>query len=169
MGVVLPGVEVRLGPGDGVEVRGPNVFAGYWEQPDATAAAFTDDGWFRTGDVGRFDADGYLTLVGRSSELIITGGYNVYPREVEDVLRTHPAVSDVAVVGVADAVWGERVVAFVVPTAGTVPSEDELGAHCAAALADYKRPRAWSLTDELPRNAMGKVQRDLLRASGGGA
>ena len=164
VGFPLPGVEVRLGDGDGVEVRGPNVFGGYWERPEASAAAFTDDGWFRTGDVGSFDDDGYLVLVGRTSELIITGGYNVYPREVEDVVRAYPSVADVAVVGVADELWGERVVAFVVAAgAGDEVDSDALDVHCADRLAAYKRPRAWTMLEELPRNAMGKVQRDVLR------
>ena len=93
---------------------GPNVFGGYWERPDATAEAFTDDGWFRTGDIGELDDDGYLRLVGRASDLIISGGYNVYPREVEDAVLEHPDVVDAAVVGVPDDTWGETVVAFVV-------------------------------------------------------
>jgi malonyl-CoA/methylmalonyl-CoA synthetase len=162
VGLPLPGVEVRLGAGDGVEVRGPNVFGGYWERPDASAAAFTQDGWFRTGDVGAFDDDGYLSLVGRQSELIITGGYNVYPREVEDVLRAHPQVDDAAVVGVPDDAWGERVVAFVVTRDGARLDTGSVDAHCVAELAPYKRPRDWRPIEALPRNAMGKIRRDEL-------
>ncbi|MGD9955589.1 MAG: AMP-binding protein [Candidatus Nanopelagicales bacterium] len=162
VGRPLPGVQVRLGEGGAVEVNGPNVFRGYWERPDATAVAFTDDGFFRTGDIGTLDGDGRLRLVGRASELIITGGYNVYPREVEDVLREHASVADVAVVGIPDPTWGETVAAFVVPSDGY--DAEALAAHAEAGLAAYKRPRAWRAVDELPRNAMGKVQRDVLRA-----
>ena len=162
VGRALPGVHVRLGEGGAVEVNGPNVFRGYWERAEATQAAFTDDGFFRTGDIGTLDGDGRLRLVGRASELIITGGYNVYPREVEDVLREHPSVADVAVVGIPDPTWGETVAAFVVPSDGY--DAEALAAHAAAGLAAYKTPRTWRAVDELPRNAMGKVQRDVLRA-----
>ena len=163
VGLPLPGVDVRLGDAGAVEVRGPNVFGGYWERPDATAAAFTDDGWFRTGDIGERDDDGYLRLVGRASDLIITGGYNVYPREVEDAVLEHPDVVDAAVVGVPDDVWGERVVAVVVLRDGARLDADALDAHLVTRVAAYKRPRSWSAVDALPRNAMGKVRRDVLR------
>jgi malonyl-CoA/methylmalonyl-CoA synthetase len=157
VGRPLPGVEIRLAEGGGVEVRGPNVSAGYWRRPDATSEAFTADGWFRTGDLGEWDEAGYLRLVGRASELIITGGYNVYPREVEDALRAHPAVAEAAVVGMPDPEWGEVVAAYVVERA---PVTDEaLAAHLADRLAPYKRPRRWVRLDALPRNAMGKVVR----------
>ncbi len=164
VGVPLPGVEVRLGEGGAVEVTGPNVFAGYWERPDANAEAFTADGWFQTGDIGALDDDGYLRLVGRASDLIITGGYNVYPREVEDAVREHPDVDDVAVVGVPDETWGETVVAYVVPRGDVADLAAALAAHVEPRLAPYKRPRRWTLVDDLPRNALGKVRRDLLRA-----
>ena len=161
VGLPLPGVSVRLAPGSGaVEVRGANVFGGYWERPEASAAAFTGDGWFRTGDVGEWSADGYLSLVGRATELIITGGFNVYPREVEDVLRGHPAIRDIAVVGQPDPEWGEVVTAYCV--GDRVPDED-LAAWCADRLAAFKRPRRWRWVDDLPRNAMGKVVRADLR------
>jgi malonyl-CoA/methylmalonyl-CoA synthetase len=163
VGVPLPGVDVRLDPvSGGVEVRGPNVFAGYWERPEASAAAFTADGWFRTGDVGQWSTDGYLSLVGRATELIITGGFNVYPREVEDVLRGHPAIQDVAVVGQPDAEWGEVVTAYCV---GDQVPDDALAAYCADRLAAFKRPRRWRWVADLPRNAMGKVVRTTLRDS----
>ena len=114
VGLPLPGVDIRLDPASSeILVQGPNVFSGYLDQPEATAGSFTDDGWFRTGDVGSFDDDGYLSIVGRAKELIISGGYNVYPREIEDVLRTHPAVIDAAVVGTPDDEWGEIVTAYV--------------------------------------------------------
>jgi malonyl-CoA/methylmalonyl-CoA synthetase len=188
VGRALPGVELRLADDGGVQVRGRTVFRGYWERPDATRDAITPDGWFRTGDIGELDPDGYLRLVGRASDLIITGGYNVYPREVEDAVRSHPGVADVAVVGVADDTWGERVVAFVVPATpatgqptvatddtGATPEAADLAAdlatqlarHVADLLAPYKRPRTWTLVDELPRNAMGKVRRDVLVARSG--
>jgi malonyl-CoA/methylmalonyl-CoA synthetase len=163
VGSPLPGVRLRLAAGGAVEVTGPSVFGGYWERPEADAEAFTSDGWFRTGDVGALDDDGYLRLVGRASDLVITGGYNVYPREVEDVVRDHPDVVDVAVVGIPDDTWGEIVAAYVV----TRGEPDDLGAALAAhvepRLAPYKRPRRWTRVDEIPRNAMGKVSRDLLR------
>jgi malonyl-CoA/methylmalonyl-CoA synthetase len=165
VGFPLPGVEVRLAPSNGeIEVRGPNVFPGYWHLAEATTASFTDDGWFTTGDLGAWDDDGYLRIVGRSKELIISGGYNVYPREVEDVLRSHPAVADVAVVGQPSDEWGETVVAVVVPN-GPVDADD-LKAYCAGRLARYKRPRVVRFVDDLPRNALGKVLRDQLVEAG---
>jgi malonyl-CoA/methylmalonyl-CoA synthetase len=165
VGFPLPGVEVRLasdtpdGPGE-IEVRGPNVFAGYWNMDAATREAFTADGWLRSGDVGRWDDAGYLRIVGRSKELIISGGYNVYPREVEDVLTLHPAIAEVAVVGIPSEEWGETVVAFVV-VADAVPADD-LIAFAAERLASYKRPRQIRFVDRLPRNALGKIIRDQL-------
>ena len=164
VGTPLPGVDVRLAEDGAVEVRGPAVFSGYWERPDATAAAFTADGWFRTADVGAWGTEGDLRLVGRTSELVITGGFNVYPREVEDAVREHPDVVDVAVIGAADPAWGEIVVAFVVAaTADAPPATESLDAHVLERLAPYKRPRRWTFVESLPRNAMGKVQRDVLR------
>lgn len=161
VGFPLPGVELRLrGEPAQIEVRGPNVFAGYWERPDANAEAFSDDGWFRTGDLGAIDDAGYVTIVGRAKELIISGGYNVYPREVEDVLRTHPAIEDVAVVGEASEEWGERVVAYVVTREAVelAALRETIGDR----LAPYKHPRAAHRVDALPRNALGKVQKHRL-------
>jgi malonyl-CoA/methylmalonyl-CoA synthetase len=159
VGFPLPGVEVRLADGSGeIEVRGPNVFGGYWRRPEATADSFTDDGWFRTGDVGSWDDDGYLTILGRAKELIITGGYNVYPREVEDVLAEHPGVAEVAVVGEPSEEWGETVVAHVVGNGDTAA----LLVHAAAHLSAYKLPRRVEWVDALPRNPLGKVQKHLL-------
>jgi malonyl-CoA/methylmalonyl-CoA synthetase len=182
VGLPLPGVELRLAGGGGtasgtagdgeapggtagggrgeIEVRGPMVFAGYWGRPDATAESFTADGWFRTGDIGELDADGYLHIVGRSKELIISGGYNVYPREVEEALRSHPAVAEVAVAGVASDAWGEAVTAWVV-AAGPV-DEASILAFARARLAPYKCPKAVRFVDALPRNALGKVLRHEL-------
>ncbi|HET6951842.1 MAG TPA: AMP-binding protein [Acidimicrobiales bacterium] len=165
VGLPLPGVEVRLdhrgatGTGE-ILVRGPNVFGGYWRRPDATAEAIVD-GWFRTGDIGTFDGDGYLSIVGRAKELIITGGYNVYPREIEDLLRSHASVVDVAVVGTPSEEWGEVVTAYVEPGPGF--DAGALTAWAAPQLAPYKRPRVVHAVDALPRNPMGKVVRDRLR------
>jgi malonyl-CoA/methylmalonyl-CoA synthetase len=162
VGFPLPGVDVRADATDGVlGVRGPSVFAGYWERPAATDAAFAD-GWFRTGDVVATDADGYLAVRGRQTDVIISGGYNVYPAEVEEVLLGHPAVAEVAVVGVPSDEWGEAVVAWVV-AAGEPVAVDALADFAAARLAPYKRPRELRVVDELPRNAMGKVRRSELR------
>jgi malonyl-CoA/methylmalonyl-CoA synthetase len=161
VGFPLPGVELRLGEGGEILLRGPNVFSAYWRNPVATDEAF-EHGWFRTGDIGELDPDGYLRIVGRARELIITGGLNVYPREVEDVLLTHPAVAEVAVAGVADEEWGEVVTAWVVP-AGDPPAERDLLAHAADGLAGFKCPRAVHFVDSLPRNALGKLLRHQLR------
>ena len=165
VGFPLPGVELRLGDGDEIQVRGPNVFGGYLgvEVPDA----FTPDGWFRTGDVGALDPDAYVRIVGRAKELIITGGYNVYPREVEDVLRAHPDVVDVAVVGTPSREWGETVTAYVEAAPGFDPAG--VVAWAAEQLAPYKRPRLVHRVDALPRNGMGKVVRSALRPPGEGA
>jgi malonyl-CoA/methylmalonyl-CoA synthetase len=157
VGMPLPGVETRLSDGGEVEVRGPNVIAGYYERPDADAEAFTDDGWFRTGDIGELDEDGYLRLVGRSKELIISGGYNVYPREVEEVLAAFPGVREVAVVGRPSKRWGEEVTAVVVAENALVG--ERLRAYAAERLAPYKVPKRVEFIDKLPRNAMGKVVR----------
>lgn len=159
VGLPLPGVEVRLGDRDEIEVRGPNVFAGYWERPEATAESFRPDGWFRTGDVGSFDADGYLSIVGRTKELIISGGFNVYPREVEDVLRSVPGVRDAAVVGTPSAEWGEVVTAYLELADEHVYDEAQLRAIATAELAPYKRPRLVHIVVSLPRNSLGKVVR----------
>ena len=161
VGFPLPAVKVRLAESGEVEVRGPSVIAGYYQRPEANAESFTDDGWFRTGDLGRFDHDGYLTLIGRSKELIITGGYNVYPREVEEVLGAHPGVREVAVVGRPSERWGEEVTAVVVASAPL--ATDELRDHAARQLAPYKVPKRIEFADELPRNVMGKVVRGELR------
>ncbi len=179
VGVPFDGVELRLAPatsgagsgggeaGDGaaeVQVRGPSVTRGYWNDPEASAAAFTPDGWFRTGDLGVLDADGYLTLSGRARELIISGGFNVYPREVEEAIASLPGVREVAVVGLPDPDLGERVAAAIV-LAREGPGVDEAGviAHCRRRLAAFKAPRTIAFVVELPRNAMGKVLRHELR------
>ena len=177
VGLPLPGVEVRIvasaesetekivpnGQIGDVQLRGPNIFKGYWRQPDKTAASFTADGWFKTGDLGYLEADGYLTLCGRSKDLIISGGLNIYPPEVERVLVEHPAVAACAVIGCPDKEWGERVTAVVVLQQGESVSGEELIRFCREKLAPYKSPKSIIFRADLPRNAMGKVQKAELR------
>ena len=172
VGFPLPGVEVAL-DGDGqVLLRGPNVFDGYWRRPAADAAAFVDDpagggAWFASGDLGE-EVDGMLAIRGRGSELIISGGYNVYPAEVEDVLATHPGIVEVAVTGTPSDEWGEVVTAWVVCD-GPAPVVEDLRAHCDGALAPFKQPRLVHRVDALPRNALGKVVRSELGGPGPGS
>ena len=174
VGFPLPGVGVRVvddrglplpaGEIGNIQVKGPNVFKGYWRMPEKTADEFTDDLWFRTGDVGRFDADGYLSIVGRSKDLIISGGYNVYPAEIEGVLNELPGVAESAVVGVPHPDFGEAVVAVVVPRPGApAPEPAALIAALKGRIANFKVPKQVFVQAELPRNAMGKVQKNLLR------
>lgn len=149
-------------PGE-VHTRGPHTMSGYWGRPDATAETVEPDGWLHTGDIGQFDDDGYLYLLDRRHDVIISGGFNVYPREVEDVLLTHPAVREAAVVGVDDPTWGQRVCAAVVvrePVDG-----DELIDHCAHRLAGFKRPRRIDFWPELPKSSVGKSLRRTVRES----
>jgi len=145
-----------------IEVRGPNVFSGYWRRPDKTRAEFRNDGYFITGDVGRFDADGYLYIVGRNKDLIITGGYNVYPREVEAQIDAVPGVVESAVIGLPHPDFGEGVTAIVVPEAAALV-EAVVMARLRETLAGYKCPKRVLFVAELPRNAMGKVQKAQLR------
>ncbi|MEH6382659.1 MAG: AMP-binding protein, partial [Dietzia cercidiphylli] len=174
VGLPLPGIEVRVtdretgapltaGEVGGIEVRGPNVFAGYWNMPEKTAAEFCDDGYFRTGDVGRFDDDGYLSIVGRDKDMVISGGFNVYPVEIEELLDAQPAVAESAVIGVPHPDLGETVVAVVVAAPGHMPDEAALIGAVADQLARFKQPRAVCVVDALPRNVMGKVQKAELR------
>jgi malonyl-CoA/methylmalonyl-CoA synthetase len=175
VGLPLPGVEVRMvhseteeilpdGEIGDVQLRGPNVFKGYWRQPEKTAESFSADGWFRTGDLGFREKDGYITLCGRSKDLIISGGLNIYPPEVERVLVEHPAVAACAVVGCPDPEWGERVTAVVVLYRSEAASGSELIGFCRERLAPYKSPKFVIFRNDLPRNAMGKVQKAELRA-----
>ncbi len=174
VGRPLAGVEVRLVDDDGddalvgdpgeIWVRGPNVFRGYWNDPDATAAALDDAGWLHTGDVGLVDDDGYLYIVDRAKDLVIVSGFNVYPAEVERVLVAHPAVAEAAVVGVPHPHTGEAVKAFVVPAEGAVVEEDELVEWVASRLARYKCPAKVDVVDEIPRGPTGKVLRRELDA-----
>ncbi len=176
VGLPLPGVQARIAdpetdlplPDDAVgevQIRGAHVFAGYWNQPEKTAQAFTADGWLRTGDLGSRSHDGYFTLKGRAKDLIISGGLNVYPPEVELALMTHADVAACAVIGCPDAEWGELVVAVIVPKPGAAPAADELCAHCRERLAAYKTPRRVIFAADLPRNALGKVQKAALRGT----
>ena len=161
--VGAPGRPAPVGQVGAVWTRGPNVFSGYWRNPKATEAAFEGE-WFNTGDLGFLDEDGVLTLVGRARELIITGGFNVYPREVEETLLTHPAVAEAAVIGLPDPDLGERVVAVVVARPeGPTATADELMEFCRAHLAPYKKPRQVVFAPSLPRNAMGKIRKDVLQ------
>jgi fatty-acyl-CoA synthase len=160
-GKPYPFVDVRLADDDELQVRGPNVFPGYWRNPEATTAAFTADGWLRTGDVAACDDDGFYRIKGRLKDMYISGGENVYPAEIEAVLHEHPQVADVAVVGVADEQWGETGVAFVVADG---VGEEELVAWCRARLAKFKVPQSVRFVGEIPRNGLGKVQKQELAA-----
>ncbi|WP_098027081.1 acyl-CoA synthetase [Streptomyces sp. st115] len=177
VGPPLAGVELRLVEEDGtvldaagaigeIQVRGPNLFTGYLNRPDATAAAHTADGWFRTGDVGTVDTDGYVAIVGRkATDLIKSGGYKIGAGEIENVLLAHPGVREAAVTGEEDADLGERVVAWVVAAdPGSPPAAEELADHVAAQLAPHKRPRTVRYLDALPRNDLGKIMKRSLRA-----
>jgi len=173
VGHALPGVEVRvcdesgktLNPGEVgiVEARGPNIFTGYWRMPEKTATEFREDDWFITGDMGVLSGDGRLTLVGREKDLIISGGYNVYPKEVELCLDEIDGVAESAVIGVPHTDFGEAVVAICVASADSLPAEEILIGHLAGQLARFKQPKRIIQIDALPRNTMGKVQKNILR------
>jgi malonyl-CoA/methylmalonyl-CoA synthetase len=173
VGLPLPGVRLRVRAEDGspvetgeiggIEVQGPNVFQGYWHMPEKTAEEFTSDGFFKTGDVGRVDAQGYVTIVGRSKDLIISGGYNVYPAEIEGYINAMHGVAESAVVGVPDADFGEVGVAVVVPKPDGMLHPDAILAQLKATVANFKIPKRCYVVPELPRNAMGKVQKNRLR------
>ena len=173
VGFALPGVGVRVRDDQGqslpanevggIEVRGPNVFRGYWRMPEKTAEEFTVDGWFKTGDVGKMDAEGRVTIVGRSKDLIITGGYNVYPAEIEGFINEMPGVAESAVVGVPHPDFGEGVIAVVIPKPGQTVQADAVMGALKGRIANFKVPKRVFVQSELPRNAMGKVQKNLLR------
>ncbi len=172
VGFALPGVEVRIADDDGaalpngevgtIEVRGPNVFQGYWQMPDKTAEEFRDDGYFITGDLGVMDAQGRVSIVGRAKDMVISGGYNVYPKEVEKLIDEMEAVVESAVIGVPHADFGEGVVAIVVPAADPV-TEPDVREVLQDRLARFKQPKMVVNVASLPRNTMGKVQKNLLR------
>ncbi len=156
------GIELAVGEVGEVCVRGATVMKGYWNDPGASARALRD-GWLWTGDLASFDSEGFLTLRDRSKDLIISGGSNIYPREVEETLLTHPGVAEVAVVGRPDAQWGESVVAFVVAR-GAAPDAQALDAHCLERIARFKRPKEYRFVAELPKNNYGKVLKTELRS-----
>jgi long-chain acyl-CoA synthetase len=172
IGMPLPGLEVRLRDEDGSDVvdgdpgellvRGPNVFRGYWRKPEETEAAFVD-GWFRTGDIAYRDQDGYLFLVDRSKDLVIVSGFNVFPREVEEAIVSHPDVVECAVVGVPDERTGEAVKALVVPRPGAALREEDVLEHCRGTLARFKHPKTVEIVASLPKHVTGKVLRRMVR------
>ena len=174
VGFPLPGVSLRVQGDDGkplatgeiggIQVKGPNVFKGYWRMPEKTREEFTADGFFKTGDVGKTDARGYVTIVGRSKDLIISGGYNVYPAEIEGYINELPGVAESAVVGVPDADFGEVGVAVVIAKPGATLDPAAILLQLKAMLANFKIPKRCFVVDELPRNTMGKVQKNVLRA-----
>ncbi|MDO9093110.1 MAG: malonyl-CoA synthase [Rubrivivax sp.] len=173
VGLPLPGVGLRVHSDKGVplpageigqiEVKGPNVFKGYWRMPEKTADEFTTDLWFKTGDVGKIDNDGVVTIVGRSKDLIISGGYNVYPAEIEGFINDMPGVAESAVIGVPHPDFGEAVVAVVVPKPDAAISGADIAAALKSQIANFKVPKLVDVVPDLPRNAMGKVQKNLLR------
>ncbi|MFF0015714.1 class I adenylate-forming enzyme family protein [Streptomyces sp. NPDC005374] len=173
VGLPFPGQEIRIVDADGTEVapggdgevvvRGANVMRGYLGRPDETAKVIVD-GWLHTGDIGRLDADGYLTLVGRSKDMIIRGGENIYPKEIEDVLTGDPSVLEAAVIGVPDEKWGEVVVAYVQPRPGSAVDSEALKDLCARSLTGYKRPTTFFVVEAIPKNAVGKIDKTSLRA-----
>ncbi len=174
VGFPLPGVELRIAdPETGkqlpqsqigqIEVRGPNVFKGYWQMPEKTAEELLADGFFITGDLGKIDDDGYVHIVGRNKDLIISGGYNIYPKEIEMVLDEQPGVLESAVIGVPHADFGETVLGLIVAEPGATPDLDAIAAAAASSLARFKHPRKLIAIDSLPRNTMGKVQKNVLR------
>jgi malonyl-CoA/methylmalonyl-CoA synthetase len=173
VGPPLPGVEVRIVDDDGnelpideignLQVRGPNVFIGYWKMPDKTSEDFTEDGYFNTGDKGKIDGDGYVSIVGRAKDMVITGGLNVYPKEIELFIDDLPGVRESAVIGVPHKDFGEGVVAVVVPENVEAVSERDIIDACKAELANFKVPKRVVFVDELPRNSMAKVQKNVLR------
>ena len=173
VGYPLPGVELRIAGNEGqalpqgeighVQVRGPNVFPGYWRMPEKTREEFTADGFFRTGDLGMIDSQGYVVLVGRSKDLIITGGYNVYPKEIESYIDEMAGVKESAVIGLPHKDFGEAVAAVVVAEAGAALSEADVIGSLKGAVANFKVPKRVFFVDDLPRNTMGKVQKNLLR------
>ena len=173
VGPALPGISVRViaeggkeaavGEPGVLEMKGPNMFSGYWRNPEKTAEDHTADGWFISGDIATRDEAGYIRIVGRSKDLIISGGYNVYPKEVEMVIDAIAGVEESAVIGVPHPDFGEGVVAVVARAAGAIITPAEIAAVVGVELAAFKRPKTSIIVDELPRNAMGKVQKAELR------
>jgi malonyl-CoA/methylmalonyl-CoA synthetase len=175
VGKPLPGIEVRIadqqdqplavGAVGEIQVRGPNVFSGYWRRPELSNSSFTSDGFFRTGDLGCVDANEYFSIVGRGKDLIISGGFNVYPKEVEDCINSLEDVQESAVIGMPHPDFGEAVMAIVVARPGAVVDAEAIKPLLRRRLASYKLPKLVAVAEELPRNAMGKVQKNRLRES----
>ena len=174
VGMPLPGVELKItnaisgetlpdGETGQIEVRGPNVFKGYWQMPEKTREELRENGFFITGDLGLIDAEGYVQIVGRNKDLIISGGYNIYPKEIEILLDDQPAVLESAVIGVPHSDFGETVVGFLVAQEGCQPDLEAISATVGLDLARFKHPRKLIVLPELPRNTMGKVQKNRLR------
>ena len=174
VGFPLPGIEVKItdstsgkpipaGEIGQIEVRGPNVCKGYWQKPTQTATEFRPDGFFITGDLGKFDSRGYIHIEGRNKDLIISGGFNVYPKEIELLLDGQPGVLESTVIGVPHDDFGEAVVGLIVPSNETNPDIDQILSVASTSLARYKLPKKILIVDKLPRNTMGKVQKNLLR------
>jgi long-chain acyl-CoA synthetase len=175
IGLPIWGVELRLVDGEGnvieepdtrgeIQIKGHNVMKGYWKRPEATAEVM-HNGWFATGDIATRDADGYYFIVDRKKDLIIRGGFNVYPREIEEILYTHPAIAEAAVIGIEHPTHGEEVKAVVVLKAGVNATQEEIINHCREHLAAYKYPRMVEFREELPKTATGKILKRELRAS----
>ena len=174
VGFPLPGIEIKItNPDNGkilpngvvgqIEVRGPNVFKGYWQMPEKTAAELREDGFFITGDLGKIDEDGYVHIVGRNKDLIISGGYNIYPKEIEMVLDAQPGVLESAVIGVPHPDFGETVLGVIVPENSVAPDAETIMEAVCESLARFKHPRKLIITEKLPRNTMGKVQKNIIR------
>jgi malonyl-CoA/methylmalonyl-CoA synthetase len=173
VGMALPGVQARVVDDENqplpanevgnIQVRGANVMKGYWKLPEKTAEEFTDDGWFKTGDQGKADDRGYIHIVGRAKDMIISGGYNVYPKEIESLIDDIDGVVESAIIGVPHPDFGEVGVAVIVRREGAALTEDAVLSHVKAKLANYKVPKAAYFVPELPRNTMGKVQKAALR------
>ena len=175
VGFPLPEIELRITDPDNdgktlpngavglIEIRGPNVFKGYWQMPEKTATEIRENGFFITGDLGKIDKDGYVHIVGRNKDLIISGGYNIYPKEIELVLNDQPGVLESAVIGVPHPDFGETVLGMIVPANGIRPDTDAIMQAVCQSLARFKHPRQLIVVEELPRNTMGKVQKNILR------
>ncbi|WP_420546728.1 malonate--CoA ligase [Curvivirga sp.] len=174
VGFPLEDVEIRImhpetdqplpnGEIGSIEVKGPNVFSGYWQMPEKTKEELREDGFFITGDLGKIDEDGYITIIGRSKDLVISGGFNVYPKELELLIDDINGVNESAIIGVPHPDFGEAVVAIIVPMQNETLSEENLKSHFKDSLAKYKQPKKYIFLEELPRNTMGKVQKNLLR------
>jgi malonyl-CoA/methylmalonyl-CoA synthetase len=175
VGLPLPGVELKItDPETGrelsnneigqIEVRGPNVFKGYWRMPKKTKAELRENGFFITGDLGKIDKDGYIHILGRDKDLIISGGFNIYPKELEEIIDDQEGVLESAVIGVSHSDFGETPIAIIVQEAKMAPNIEVIDRNLRKSLARYKHPRKMIIVDKLPRNAMGKVQKNILRS-----